>query len=94
MPGVSREGDFCSGHADFPPRPSDTGSANVTANGRPLLRQFDHFAIHCNPHECHDGFAALGSSTVFCNGEPVMRVGDPISCGSVCANGSATVFCG
>ena len=37
---------------------------------------------------------AEGSSTVFVNGIPAARIGDPVACGSACARGSTDVFAG
>lgn len=59
MPAVTRQGDACTGHGAFPPRPSTAGSA-----------------------------------TVFANGMPLGRVGDPVACGSSVAAGSPNVFAG
>lgn len=91
---VARLGDLCSGHGDFPPRPSISASPNVFVNGRALLRLGDAYAIHCNASTCHGGAVASGSATVYCNGQPVARVGDAVSCGSMIAQGSPDVRCG
>ena len=42
----------------------------------------------------HGGESVLGSSAVFINSKPAMRIGDPISCGSAVATGSMDVHCG
>lgn len=94
MPAVTRQGDGCTGHANFPPRASTGGSPNVYVNGIPLHRQGDPWAVHCNRNSCHDGVLGSGSSTVFANGQAVGRIGDPVSCGSAVAAGSANVFAG
>lgn len=93
MPAVARLGDLCSGHAGFPPRPNDQGSPNVFVNGLPVHRQGDHWTIHCKSG-CHDSTLASGSGTVFVNGKAVGRIGDPVACGSVVAEGSDNVFVG
>ena len=93
MPPVCRKGDICTGHADFNPRPNDEGSPNVFVNGIPAHRKGDHWMIHCNGVPvCHDSNALKGSGTVFVNGKDIMRIGDPIACGSKVATGSPNVF--
>lgn len=94
MPAVSRKGDTCTGHAGFPPRPSTAGSPNVFINGIAAHRQGDSWASHCNPNSCHGSVLANGSSTVFVNGKPLARIGDPVACGSTVATGSGNVFAG
>ncbi len=94
MPAVSRQGDLCSGHGPFPPRPLVSGSGDVFINGIPAGRRNDPYGIHCSPKKCHGGSASAGSSTVFVNGRPLVRIGDAVSCGSVSAMGSPNVFAG
>jgi uncharacterized Zn-binding protein involved in type VI secretion len=85
-----RLGDKCTGHGNAPPRPNIQGSPDVFINGKPAHRQGDKWAIHQN----HPGMLAKGSSTVFVNGRGQGRVGDPVNCGSRCAQGSPDVFAG
>lgn len=94
MPAVSRKGDVCSGHSCFPPRPSTEGSSDVFVNGIGVHRQGDGWAVHTCGDNTHDGTLASGSSTVFANGLQIGRIADPISCGSVVAQGSEDVFAG
>ena len=95
MPAVTRLGDACTGHGEWPPRPSSSASPNVYVNGIPVHRQGDSWATHCNPvPECHTSTLAAGSSTVYANGLQLGRVGDPVACGSAVAAGSANVFAG
>ncbi|KEP69630.1 hypothetical protein DL1_03300 [Thioclava dalianensis] len=95
MPAVTRKGDMGTGHGPWPSRPSTGGSENAFVNGIAVHRQGDAWAVHCNPeHVCHGGVLASGSSTVFVNGKPIGRVGDPVSCGSSVASGSENVFAG
>ncbi len=94
MPGVARLGDSCSGHGCWPSRPNDQASSNVYINGIKAHRETDHWIVHCCDDDCHDGALSQGSSTVFINGLPVARIGDPISCGSSVAHGSSSVFAG
>ena len=96
MPSVARLGDVCTGHGCWPPRPNVQGSPNVLTNGIPTHRQGDAWASHTCPAipETHAGSLAGGSSTVMCNGSPIGRVGDPVSCGGVDASGSGNVIAG
>ena len=48
----------------------------------------------CPDHPPHSGVIAAGSSTVFINGIPAGRIGDPVSCGGNVAEGSGDVFIG
>lgn len=94
MKSATRIGDECTGHDCFPPRINDEGSSNVFINGVGSHRKGDHWVTHCCHDKCHDSSAASGSSSVFANGSSCMRVGDPIACGSVVAQGSPNVFFG
>jgi len=93
MPAVTRVGDECSGHDCYPPRVNDEGSPNVKVNNLSVHREGDHWTSHCCS-SCHDSTTAKGSSTVFINNKHVARIGDPIRCGSVIAQGSPDVFIG
>ena len=88
MQAICLLGDSCSGHDDFPPR-ANVGSDNyLQINGRPVHCQGHAWAVHCNSDpRCHDGVLAGGSALMQINGQPVGRVGDPISCGSSVASG-------
>lgn len=95
MPAVSRQGDTCTGHGGFPPRPSTSGSPDVFINSIPAHRVGDSWAVHCDPTpSCHGGAAASGSGSVFVNGKPLTRIGDAVNCGSAIAQGSPNVFAG
>ena len=95
MPAVTRLGDLCTGHGAFPPRPSTGASPNVFINGIAAHRKGDGWASHCDPApSCHASTLADGSATVFVNGQPLARIGDPIGCGSTVAQGSPNVFAG
>lgn len=93
---VTRLGDSCTGHGSFPPRPSSSGSPNVFVNGIPAHRQGDAWSPHGSPSPSppHGGSLAAGSSTVYCNGVQLGRIGDPVDCGSAVAQGSPNVFAG
>ncbi|HEX5678794.1 MAG TPA: PAAR domain-containing protein [Alcanivorax sp.] len=93
MPAVTRLGDLGTGHGSYPPRPNIAGAATVFVNGIPVHRQGDAWDTHCNPApDCHAGTLSGGSTSVFAEGQAVGRIGDPVSCGSAVAAGSANVF--
>ncbi|MBQ7168440.1 MAG: PAAR domain-containing protein [Synergistaceae bacterium] len=99
MPPVTRRGDSCTGHDCWPSRESTTGSYSVYVNGIPVHREGDSWEVHCCthpdcPHGCHGGVLASGSSTVYADGHQIGRIGDPVSCGSSVAEGSANVYAG
>ena len=96
MPAVARLGDRCTGHGCWPPRPNNTASPNVYANGIPVHREADGWAAHTCPDipETHASVLAAGSPTVYANGRQVGRIGDPVACGSLIATGSGNVFAG
>lgn len=75
-----------------PPRPPLTASNNVFAENLAIHRYGDLWI----PHPCdtivHGATTVSGSPSVFVNGTPISRVNDLISCGSVIAEGAATVF--
>ncbi len=89
------EGDLCTGHDDFPPRPGKASNSGVYVNGKAVHVQGDKWNTHCNSRpRCHDGIVVGGSQSVLVNGKPLARVGDPISCGSKIAGGSGSVLVG
>lgn len=93
-PPCHRLGDLCTGHDCWPPRPNATASPNVFCNKIPVHRLGDIWKVHCCPPPCHGGTTVGGSSTVFVNGRPCTRIGDPVNCGSNCGTGSPDVFIG
>lgn len=95
MPAVTRQGDADVSHCSGMVR--DAHSPNVYANGIPVSRQGDVNTSHlltddpCRPHTAP---ITTGSTTVFCNGVGIGRIGDAITgCTSVAA-GSPDVFAG
>lgn len=93
MPAATRLGDISSGHDCFPGRPNIEASGDVFINGLGAHREGDSWAVH-SCETAHDGVLTSGSPTVYVNGRPLGRIGDPISCGDVVAQGSPTVFAG
>jgi len=98
LAGITTLGDICTGHGCWPPRPCISASNDVIVNGRGIHRRGDSWAVHCKPCGkcscCHGGTLVGGSSTVFANGRQAGRLGDPISCGSLCSTGSPNVNAG
>lgn len=91
MPGVVTKDMNCSGHATYPPRLPTEWSPNVFANGKNVVRYGDNWQAHCCPPVCHGG-VSIGGGSVFVNSQVIQIEGDPISCGSVCAEHSGNVF--
>lgn len=94
MRAATRLGDTCTGHECFPPRVNDQGSPNVFINSKAAHRQGDHWVTHVCGKNSHDSVAQTGSGTVNINSVQAMRIGDPIACGSIVAQGSPDVFIG
>ncbi len=104
MPPASRLGDGTTGHAPFPPRKSNSGSADVFTNNIAAMRLPDTFEKHwvggsggdvcAGEPGCHTLAMAEGSSTVFINDQPATRIGDQIQCGEFMAIGSPNVYIG
>ena len=90
---VARLSDSCTGHGCFQSRMSVSASDDVVINNRGAHRVSDQW----QEHTCvttHGSYLEAGSSSVYVNGLPLGRVGDPIACGSFVASGSDDVFAG
>lgn len=94
MPGAVRINDVCSGHGCFPPRRVLTGSSDVLVNGRGAVVLGSEWEEHRCGRNRHTGTSIGGSATVFVNGKPKVRAGDPISCGSFATSSSSDVLVG
>lgn len=93
MPQVVRLGDKCTGHGCWPSRPNILASPDVFVNGLGWHRQTDAWDAHCcPPSPCHGGALASGSPDVYVNGLQGGRKGDPVDCGSACAEHSPDVW--
>jgi uncharacterized Zn-binding protein involved in type VI secretion len=90
MSGVVRKTDNCSGHATYAPRPPITWSPDVFVNTLNVIRYGDSWSVHCCP-VCHGG-SSVGGGDVYVNGNVLQIQGDPIDCGSTCAECSNNVF--
>ena len=98
MPGISTQGDICSGHDCHPPRQVVAWSSNVFVNSKGSHRQYDGLGPHArgcdDKHPVHISIGVKGSSQVYINSRQAMRIGDPVGCGSAIATGSNNVYCG
>ena len=93
MPAITRLGDMSRGHCYYP-RPNDSASGNVFANGIGVHRMGDHWKRHKCHKKSHDGVLASGWPTVYVNGLQAGHIGAKISCGDSVAMGSPNVYVG
>lgn len=92
MPAVTRKGDYNTSHGDFPAVPLSTDSSNVFINGISCKRKSDSYPSHSDEDSSHSSYISGGSSTVFVNGLPIVRVNDAVSCGGRVSQGSPNVY--
>ena len=92
MPGIVRKGDMAN-HAGYSPQYPTSWSANVFINGLPVVTKGCSYSVHSNGDDTHSGHAT-GCGSVFCNGQPVQKVGDMVDCGSMMLEGSPDVSIG
>jgi uncharacterized Zn-binding protein involved in type VI secretion len=91
MAGMSRKGDTNqTGGAIM------RGASTVFCNGIPVGLHTSQITPHAPwgpPHPPHDAATTTdGSPTVFCEGDPVLRIGSGNSCGHSIVQGSGDVF--
>ena len=91
MPAIVRDGDICSGHGCWPPRPNATCSHKFYVEGKGAVRVADMWQVHCC-ESCHPGNQASGSHKMFIQGKAAARIGDTIDCGSSNMTGSSKMF--
>ncbi|WP_372069776.1 PAAR domain-containing protein (plasmid) [Tistrella mobilis] len=91
MPAVTLLGDDCTGHGCWPPRPSIEGEPRFTVGGRPVVLVGHAYAPHTCPDipETHGGTLSDGAPRATVGGRRIGRIGDPVSCGSRVAVGTA-----
>lgn len=94
MPPVHRQSDNCTGHGCWPPRPTSSWCSKTYANNLLIHRVGDSYQSHCCGDPCHGGTGSRGSSNVFVENTACRRIGDPVSCGSIAAQGSPNVIVG
>lgn len=89
MPSVTLKGHQCTGHGCWPPRPSVQGEPRFTVRGIPVHLQGHAWAAHTCPPipETHASVLASGSVRFTVGGKQLGRIGDPVACGSLVAEG-------
>ena len=92
MPGICRNNVDLAGVCNYgyPPTNANSGSPKVYVNNNQLHRVGDTVV----PHGCGTRVSTGGSSTVFCNGQSVTRLGDPVNDGAVIITASDNVYAG
>ena len=92
MPQLSRQGD-----ANTTGGKIVRGAGTVYANGIPVGLHVSEITPHApwgKPHRPHHAAKTTeGSPSVFCEGDPVLRVGSGNTCGHKIVEGSDNVFC-
>ncbi len=78
---------ICSGHGGFPPRPPADAEPFFQVNGIPVLVDGKQYLAHSDGDSSHDGIALTTRGWFTINGQGVVCVGDPVSCGSIVAVG-------
>jgi len=92
---VVLEGDLCSGHGKFPPRPSLLAvNQKFKINGKAALCVGDKFETHCSSSSCHDGTVITGNSKFTIGGKAVAVTGSQLDCGSTIPEGSSNLTIG
>jgi uncharacterized Zn-binding protein involved in type VI secretion len=98
MPAQAVLGSKSTGHGCFPPTNIVSGCAtSVNVNGKPAAVLGAQLTPHSCGREIHAGAlrkVVSGSGTVFFNGKPAVRIGDPIADGDSVSQGSGNVFVG
>lgn len=98
MPAASRLGDQSTGHDGFPPTACISSNTSKTfVNGIQVQALGSVYAAHTKGSTTHPiGIRDTtgGSSKVFIEGKPAIRIGDPIECGDSVGEGSSNTFFG
>jgi len=98
MPAVIRLGDTSTGHGCFPPTTLVSTSVTKTFfNGilGGVLTSSTQYATHCCGIVCHSGAERSPSSSAaktYIEGNLAVRIGDSITCGDACGQGSPNTF--
>ena len=93
MPQLSRQGDANTTGGKIM-RGAGTVYANGIAVGLHTSQITPHAPYGRKPHPPHNAATTTdGSPTVFCEGEPVLRVGSGNTCGHSIVEGSPDVYC-
>jgi uncharacterized Zn-binding protein involved in type VI secretion len=96
MPEISTKVDLCQGHDACAPRPFQSFSTNVLAEGFEISRETDSFQTHgCPAHVPHSAVVSHGWQSVKVNGHPIAYVGATVTCPSnVVGTGRVSVLVG
>ena len=98
MPAVIRLGDMSTGHGCFPPTPlvvtpvSKTFFNGILAGVVSGACQHDTHSCGIVVHPQSTRNPSSGSSKTFIEGSPAARIGDNITCGDACGEGSPNSF--
>jgi uncharacterized Zn-binding protein involved in type VI secretion len=87
MASIAISDTLCSGHGNFPPRQVAETVPWFTVNGKPAVVDGDVFPNHSDGNSSHPGTAVSTRPWFTIGGKAGVCVGDPVSCGSVIANG-------
>ena len=87
MSAIATSDTLCSGHGGFPPRLVAETVPWFTVNGKPVVVDGAAFPSHTGGNSAHPGSAVSTRAWFSIGGKGVVCVGDPLSCGSVIANG-------
>lgn len=90
MSAISTSDTLCSGHGGFPPRLVAETVSWFKVNGKPVAVDGAAFPSHSDGNSAHPGNAVSTRSWFVIGGKGVVCVDDPVSCGSVIANGDNT----
>lgn len=89
MPAIVRLGDMSTGDpCGAPARPNNQGCVKTFSDGLPIHCGTMSWVPHACPKSPPHGAVTNSSSICTAEGKPIAKVGDPISCGSSCAQGS------
>lgn len=98
MPAVVRLGDMSTGHACYAPTQLVQTAATKSYINGVLVGLTDpnsQFASHVcgkTTHPQNQRYITGGASKSFIEGKPIARIGDDISCGDACGQGSSDSF--
>lgn len=93
LPAIVLDGKISTGHGCFPPTAVSATSSKTKVNGILVALDGDKYATHScgnTVHPDHPGQSGASKTTI--EGKPPLRIGDSISCGDVCGQGSNNTF--
>lgn len=93
MPAVVLNGQLSTGHGCFPPTSVSATSTKTTINGKKVALNGDIYGGHScgrSTHPPHPGTSGASKTTI--DGRKPLRIGDSLSCGDTCGQGSSNTF--